>query len=149
MEEEEGGDKMKVQGTSADNDSNVNSSCEVRYRRTGDISSQMEHENNHKLQDDANHPEDRGSDEVSRREGISGLPDSKDGKLSGWLHITSNKGLLRFNRLRWFVYSDTNSRLYYYRNPHDFLPLGEIDIAHATFHFDASKTDKPGGFEIR
>lgn len=145
MDAEGGGDKMKVQGTTADNDGNVNRSSGV----TCDISSEMEHENNHKLEDNANHIlEKTSSDEVSRRI-KPGLPDSSDTRLFGWLHITSSKGLLKFNRLRWFVYSDTNSRLYFYRNPHDFLPLGEIDISHATFYFDASKTDKPGGFEIR
>lgn len=148
MNEEEGGDKMKVgvQGTSADiGDNNVNTDCEDPMS-TGDISSQMEHVEtlNPKIDDN----QLNNGSEVTKKTSAT-LPDSKDSKLCGWLHITTNKGPLKINRLRWFAYSDTNSRLYFYRNPHDFLPLGEIDISHATFYFDPSKTDKPGGFEIR
>ena len=73
------------------------------------------------------------------------LPDGT-GKLCGWLNITT-RAIIKPNRLRWFVYGDTTCKLYYYRNPHDFIPLGEIDIAHATFYFDAAS--KPGCFEIR
>ncbi|XP_061168214.1 TBC1 domain family member 2B-like [Saccostrea echinata] len=142
MDEREGGDKMKVQGTSADN--NVNSDSEVSLTNSGDRSSQMEYDINPRLKDKAESGGKNSNEEVN-----TSLPDSKNGKLCGWLHITTNKGPLKSTRLRWFAYSDTNSRLYYYRNPHDFLPLGEIDISHATFYFDASKTDKPGGFEIR
>lgn len=146
MDEEEGGDKMKVgvQGTPADN--SVNNDCDDPMS-TGDISSQMEHAEtlNPKINDNLQ----TNGYEVTKNTSIATLPDSKDSKLCGWLHITTNKGPLKINRLRWFAYSDTNSRLYFYRNPHDFLPLGEIDISHATFYFDPSKTDKPGGFEIR
>lgn len=138
--------KVGVQGTPADiGDNNVNTDCEDPMS-TGDISSQMEHVEslNPKIDDNQ---QNNGS-EVTKKTSAT-LPDSKDSKLCGWLHITTNKGPLKINRLRWFAYSDTNSRLYFYRNPHDFLPLGEIDISHATFYFDPSKTDKPGGFEIR
>lgn len=60
-----------------------------------------------------------------------------------------NKGFLKINWLRWFVYSDMNSRLYFYRNFYDFLFFGEIDIFYVIFYFDFSKIDKFGGFEIR
>lgn len=148
MDEEEGGDKMKVgvQGTSADiGDNNVNTDCDDPMS-TGDISVQMEHVETLNSKIDDNQQTDGSG--VTKKTSAA-LPDSKDSKLCGWLHITTNKGPLKINRLRWFAYSDTNSRLYFYRNPHDFLPLGEIDISHATFYFDPSKTDKPGGFEIR
>lgn len=148
MDEEEGGDKMKVgvQGTSADiGDNNVNTDCDDPMS-TGDISVQMEHVETLNPKIDDNQQNDGSG--VTKKTSAE-LPDSKDSKLCGWLHITTNKGPLKINRLRWFAYSDTNSRLYFYRNPHDFLPLGEIDISHATFYFDPSKTDKPGGFEIR
>lgn len=148
MDEEEGGDKMKVgvQGTSADiGDNNVNTDCDDPMS-TGDISVQMEHVETLNPKIDDNQQTDGSG--VTKKTSAE-LPDSKDSKLCGWLHITTNKGPLKINRLRWFAYSDTNSRLYFYRNPHDFLPLGEIDISHATFYFDPSKTDKPGGFEIR
>lgn len=148
MDEEEGGDKLKVgvQGTSADiGDNNVNTDCDDPMS-TGDISVQMEHVETLNPKIDDNQQNDGSG--VTKKTSAA-LPDSKDSKLCGWLHITTNKGPLKINRLRWFAYSDTNSRLYFYRNPHDFLPLGEIDISHATFYFDPSKTDKPGGFEIR
>lgn len=148
MDEEEGGDKLKVgvQGTSADiGDNNINTDCDDPMS-TGDISVQMEHVETLNSKIDDNQQTDGSG--VTKKTSAE-LPDSKDSKLCGWLHITTNKGPLKINRLRWFAYSDTNSRLYFYRNPHDFLPLGEIDISHATFYFDPSKTDKPGGFEIR
>ncbi|XP_052685861.1 TBC1 domain family member 2B-like isoform X1 [Crassostrea angulata] len=148
MDEEEGGDKMKVgvQGTSADiGDNNINTDCDDPMS-TGDISVQMEHVETLNSKIDDNQQTDGSG--VTKKTSAA-LPHSKDSKLCGWLHITTNKGPLKINRLRWFAYSDTNSRLYFYRNPHDFLPLGEIDISHATFYFDPSKTDKPGGFEIR
>lgn len=138
--------KVGVQGTSADiGDNNINTDCDDPMS-TGDISVQMEHVEtlNPKIEDN----QQTDGSGVTKKTSAE-LPDSKDSKLCGWLHITTNKGPLKINRLRWFAYSDTNSRLYFYRNPHDFLPLGEIDISHATFYFDPSKTDKPGGFEIR
>lgn len=138
--------KVGVQGTSADiGDNNINTDCDDPMS-TGDISVQMEHVETLNSKIDDNQQTD-GSGVTQKTS--AALPDSKDSKLCGWLHITTNKGPLKINRLRWFAYSDTNSRLYFYRNPHDFLPLGEIDISHATFYFDPSKTDKPGGFEIR
>lgn len=138
--------KVGVQGTSADiGDNNINTDCDDPMS-TGDISVQMEHVETLNPKIDDNQQTDGSG--VTKKTSAA-LPDSKDSKLCGWLHITTNKGPLKINRLRWFAYSDTNSRLYFYRNPHDFLPLGEIDISHATFYFDPSKTDKPGGFEIR
>lgn len=138
--------KVGVQGTSADiGDNNINTDCDDPMS-TGDISVQMEHVETLNSKIDDNQQTDGSG--VTKKTSAE-LPDSKDSKLCGWLHITTNKGPLKINRLRWFAYSDTNSRLYFYRNPHDFLPLGEIDISHATFYFDPSKTDKPGGFEIR
>lgn len=138
--------KVGVQGTSADiGDNNINTDCNDPMS-TGDISVQMEHVETLNSKIDDNQQTDGSG--VTKKTSAA-LPDSKDSKLCGWLHITTNKGPLKINRLRWFAYSDTNSRLYFYRNPHDFLPLGEIDISHATFYFDPSKTDKPGGFEIR
>lgn len=138
--------KVGVQGTSADiGDNNVNTDCDDPMS-TGDISVQMEHVETLNSKIDDNQQTDGSG--VTKKTSAA-LPHSKDSKLCGWLHITTNKGPLKINRLRWFAYSDTNSRLYFYRNPHDFLPLGEIDISHATFYFDPSKTDKPGGFEIR
>lgn len=138
--------KVGVQGTSADiGDNNINTDCDDPMS-TGDISVQMEHVETLNSKIDDNQQTDGSG--VTKKTSAA-LPDSKDSKLCGWLHITTNKGPLKIHRLRWFAYSDTNSRLYFYRNPHDFLPLGEIDISHATFYFDPSKTDKPGGFEIR
>lgn len=138
--------KVGVQGTSADiGDNNINTDCDDPMS-TGDISVQMEHVETLNSKIDDNQQTDGSG--VTKKTSAA-LPHSKDSKLCGWLHITTNKGPLKINRLRWFAYSDTNSRVYFYRNPHDFLPLGEIDISHATFYFDPSKTDKPGGFEIR
>ena len=36
-----------------------------------------------------------------------------------------------------------------YRQPNTLVPTGEIDIATATFDFDASNVDKPGQFQIK
>ena len=72
----------------------------------------------------------------------------EDNRLSGWLIKVGAIGFMKTNKLLWFVYGDDTCKLYYYRNPQDLLPLGEIDISNAYFNFDAS-VDKPGLFEIR
>ncbi|XP_067677060.1 TBC1 domain family member 2B-like [Haliotis asinina] len=70
-------------------------------------------------------------------------------RLSGWLAKVGALGFVKTSRLFWFVFGDDTCKLYYYRNPQDLLPLGEIDISNAFFTFDPNVTDKPGLFEIR
>ncbi|XP_041358045.1 TBC1 domain family member 2B-like [Gigantopelta aegis] len=72
----------------------------------------------------------------------------EENRLCGWLIKVGAIGFMKTNKLLWFVYGDDTCKLYYYRNPQDLLPLGEIDISNAYFNFDAS-VDKPGLFEIR
>ncbi|VDI74270.1 Hypothetical predicted protein [Mytilus galloprovincialis] len=74
-------------------------------------------------------------------------PKYPEGKLCGWLIITA-RGLIKTNRQRWCVYGDKTCKLYYYRSQNDIVPLGEIDISRATFHFEPT-VDKPGAFQIR
>ena len=54
-------------------------------------------------------------------------------QLCGYLNKLSGKGPLRGFKRKWFVYSPTNCKLYFYRTRDDLLPLGEIDIRRATF----------------
>lgn len=70
-------------------------------------------------------------------------------RLSGWLAKVGALGFVKTSRVFWFVFGDDTCKLYYYRNPQDLLPLGEIDISNAFFTFDPNVTDKPGLFEIR
>ena len=81
--------------------------------------------------------------------------------LSGYLYkvsLTSNrkhvpvvpplKGLGSSPKKRWFVYSDSVCKLYYYSKKNDSEPLGMIDIALATFFFDPENKNE-GQFSIR
>ncbi|KAJ8305747.1 hypothetical protein KUTeg_016292 [Tegillarca granosa] len=96
---------------------------------------------------DENTEKDDNTDSAIDRDGKTKVA-NPEVKLCGWLLIFS-RGIINTNRSRWFVFGDNTCKLYYYRNPHDLIPLGEIDIAHASFYFDASNTEKPGSFEIR
>ena len=49
---------------------------------------------------------------------------------------------------RWFVYSDRVCKLYYYKQRNDTEPLGAIDVALSTFHFDPENKNE-GLFTIR
>jgi hypothetical protein len=75
-------------------------------------------------------------------------PEESETRLCGWLNKCGNIGFVKTAKTLYFVFSDDNCKLYYYRTPQDLLPLGEIDIKHASFHFDAS-SQKQGLFEIR
>lgn len=75
-------------------------------------------------------------------------PEESETKLCGWLSKCGNIGFVKTNKQLWFVFSDDTYKLYFYRNPQDLLPLGEIDIKHASFYPDASN-HRPGLFEIR
>ena len=71
-------------------------------------------------------------------------------KLQGWLHHRARGiGNLKGTRMRWFVFGDENCKLYYYRDPQDLLPVGEVSIATASFYFDGGNTEKPGQFQIK
>lgn len=59
--------------------------------------------------------------------------ESRRVSLSGYLNKLSGSGPLRGFKRRWFVFSESNCKLYYYRARDDLLPLGEIDIRRATF----------------
>ncbi|GFN81356.1 TBC1 domain family member 2b [Plakobranchus ocellatus] len=70
-----------------------------------------------------------------------------DGKLAGWLKL-SGQGFRKAVKKFWFIYSDGTGKLYYYRDPQDVLPVGEIDLRSSSLTYDASNKDKPGVFEI-
>ncbi|XP_069126518.1 TBC1 domain family member 2B-like [Argopecten irradians] len=85
---------------------------------------------------------------VSRAEQSESNSVNPEAKLFGWLQIPT-RGIIKTNRQRFCVFGDSTCKLYIYRNQHDFLPLDEIDISRASFHFNAGNTGKPGSFEIR
>ena len=70
-------------------------------------------------------------------------------RLCGYLQKQGARGLVKQYKIRWFVYGDTNCKLYYYRTPQDVLPLGEIDVSNATLSFEVGTNEKPGLFLIR
>uniref|UniRef100_A0A2C9LLB2 PH domain-containing protein n=1 Tax=Biomphalaria glabrata TaxID=6526 RepID=A0A2C9LLB2_BIOGL len=76
--------------------------------------------------------------------------DPEEQKLSGWLKLVSvGLGFRKTIKHVWFVYGEDTGKLYYYRQPQDLLPLGEIDLRTSSLTYDASNVDKPGLFEIR
>ena len=75
--------------------------------------------------------------------------DKSQEKLCGYLNKLGARGPLKNYKRRWFVFADHTCKLLYYRAPQDLVPLGEIDIANASFCFEVGNTEKPGAFEIR
>lgn len=63
-------------------------------------------------------------------------------------HVPQLKALGSSPKKRWFVYSDSVCKLYYYSKRNDSEPLGMIDIALATFFFDPENKNE-GQFSIR
>ena len=55
----------------------------------------------------------------------------------------------RVFKRRWFVHADNSCKLLYYRTSSDLIPLGELDVAHATFTFDGRHSTKSNVFEVR
>ncbi|XP_035228027.1 TBC1 domain family member 2B-like isoform X3 [Stegodyphus dumicola] len=68
-------------------------------------------------------------------------------RLCGYLNKLGNQRILRTFRKRWFVFSENNCKLYYYRSPQDAISLGEIDISRATFFIEVHK-ERCGLFTI-
>ncbi|KAL8570031.1 hypothetical protein ACOMHN_036308 [Nucella lapillus] len=94
------------------------------------------------------HTSRNASTSVNSSNGDPEESESRAAVLSGWLNKCGNIGFVKTAKPLWFVFSDDTCKLYYYRHPQDLLPLGEIDIKHASFYFDANN-QKPGLFEIR
>ncbi|KAF8763868.1 TBC1 domain family member 2B like protein [Argiope bruennichi] len=69
-------------------------------------------------------------------------------RLCGYLNKLGNRAILKTFRKRWFVFSEDNCKLYYYRSPQDQVPLGEIDISQATFTFEVDNKERTGLFTI-
>lgn len=139
MEPEGGGpgasDSANLESNSAKSDDPEDDKKDETEKKNGSEKKDENPENNDNI--------DSASDQDSKMKVVN-----QEVKLCGWLLIFS-RGIINTNRSRWFVFGDNTCKLYYYRNTHDLIPLGEIDISHASFHFDASNTDKPGSFEIR
>uniref|UniRef100_A0A0P4WC33 TBC1 domain family member 2B n=2 Tax=Scylla olivacea TaxID=85551 RepID=A0A0P4WC33_SCYOL len=107
-------------------------------------------------------PLSRIPDDLPKIEENEGDEDSRLSRtgynLSGYLYkvsLTTNKkhgpplkGLGSSPKKRWFVYSDSVCKLYYYSKKNDSEPLGMIDIALATFFFDPENKNE-GQFSIR
>lgn len=74
---------------------------------------------------------------------------SADVQLCGFLNKLSSTSLVKTYKRRWFVFNEGNCKLYYYREPQDIHPLGEIDVKSASFYLDVSNWEKPGLFVIR
>ncbi|XP_059149356.1 TBC1 domain family member 2B-like isoform X2 [Physella acuta] len=76
--------------------------------------------------------------------------DPEEQKLSGWLKLANvGLGFRKLVKHVFFVYGEDTGKLYYYRQPQDLLPLGEIDLRNSSLTYDANNRDKPGLFEIR
>lgn len=93
--------------------------------------------------------QDQGQDQGQASDSRAGY------RLSGYLYTVSNKmhlpalkGLGTAPKKRWFVYSDSVCKLYYYKQRNDSEPLGMIDVAVATFLFDPENKNE-GQFTIR
>ncbi|XP_060115895.1 TBC1 domain family member 2B [Heteronotia binoei] len=78
-------------------------------------------------------------------EGPAGRP-----RLCGYLERLSGKGPLRGFRSRWFVFEPGRCALFYFKGPHERLPLGRLDLARAAFtlpappHHAAFEVHAPG-----
>jgi len=70
-------------------------------------------------------------------------------ELCGYLNKckVGSRGGRVFKR-RWFVHADQSCKLLYYRTPEDKHPLGEIDVARATFSFDVQPDVSANVFRI-
>lgn len=70
-------------------------------------------------------------------------------KLCGWLYIIT-RGLIKTSKQqRYCVFGDNTCKLYIYRGQHDLVPIDDIDISRASFHFENRNSGKPGSFQIR
>ncbi|CAN8004479.1 unnamed protein product [Ixodes hexagonus] len=70
-------------------------------------------------------------------------------QLCGFLNKLSSTSIVKTYKRRWFVFNEGNCKLYYYRDPQDVQPLGEIDVKSASFYLDVTNWEKPGVFVIR
>ncbi|CAH3173571.1 unnamed protein product [Porites evermanni] len=74
-------------------------------------------------------------------------------KLCGFLNKLGAKGIKTWKTRwqvyhYWFVYDERKCRLYYYRTPQDFTPLGLIDLAKASFSFEVEDASRLTQFQI-
>ncbi|XP_042203732.1 TBC1 domain family member 2B-like [Homarus americanus] len=103
----------------------------------------------------------RGSDnltQIKEKEEADDKNPRTEYKLAGFLykvsgtpgkrHMPGLKGLGSSHKKRWFVYSDSVCKLFYYKQKNDLEPLGSIDISLATFFFDPENKNE-GQFTIR
>lgn len=70
-------------------------------------------------------------------------------QLCGYLNKLSSTSLVKVYKRRWFEFVETNCKLYYYRDPGESNPIGEIDVKSASFYLDVTNWEKPGVFVIR
>lgn len=101
---------------------------------------------------------DETSENDSQRNSTTGATTRTDYTLAGYMykisstsnkkHIPSLMSLGSSPKKRWFVFSDSVCKLYYYKQENDSEPLGMVDISLATFYFDPENTNE-GQFSIR
>lgn len=91
------------------------------------------------------------SDSASSRTTATANPTSTDAeetRLAGWLKL-AGQGFRKVTKQVWFTYDDDAGKLVYFRQPHDLIPLGDIDVRNASFSYSADNREKPGLFEIK
>lgn len=101
---------------------------------------------------------DETSENDSQRNSTTSATTRTDYTLAGYMykishttnkrHVPSLIGLGSSPKKRWFVFSDTVCKLYYYKQKNDSEPLGMVDISLATFYFDPENKNE-GQFSIR
>ena len=72
-------------------------------------------------------------------------------RLCGYLnkYKIGARNVTRAFKRRWFVHADNSCKLLYYRTANDQIPLGEIDVAHATLSIYTCSGTTSHTFEIR
>ncbi|XP_060086537.1 TBC1 domain family member 2B-like, partial [Heteronotia binoei] len=99
-----------------------------------------------------------GGAAARRRPGLGRMPSAAEAeegpacrpRLCGYLERLSGKGPLRGFRSRWFVFEPGRCALFYFKGPHERLPLGRLDLARAAFtlpappHHAAFEVHAPG-----
>lgn len=95
---------------------------------------------------------DEAGSESKESEAQLRKPSAAEGtRLCGYLrkYKLGARSLTKVFKRRWFVFADSTCNLLYYRTPKDLIPLGEINISHATFTFDILTERNVNVFEIR
>ncbi|KAG8201950.1 hypothetical protein JTE90_027425 [Oedothorax gibbosus] len=121
-----------------------------------DLTIESPNTKNEKVKEDENSSENQHKDlefdtespNIIKNAAYSQNEPKTQSRLCGYLNKLGNRAILKTYRKRWFVFSESNCKLYYYRSPQDQVPLGEIDISQATFSFEVDNKERTGLFTI-